>query len=196
MKPQAPHVQTLYQGRKQYIRHKHGLQRGAVKLFFSKYCRLRGHHSWFQANVAGLGYLDDPGIDPGRKTFRNHPDRPRVPPSLLHNGFRVSFPRVKRPGRGVDHSPASSFFLSGSTTLYRVLAFSTNSFHFPLSWARVFQFGTFIFCISFLTSSSQRVFGLPIGLLERGFQDPHLALRLKKEESYTSPPPVGLRGLF
>ena len=34
---------------------------------------------------------------------------------------------------------------------YRVLAFSTNSFH-RLSWARVFQFGTFIFCISFLTS--------------------------------------------
>ena len=37
--------------------------------------------------------------------------------------------------------------------LYIVLAFSTNSFHLLLSWARVFQFGTFIFCISFLTSS-------------------------------------------
>ena len=39
---------------------------------------------------------------------------------------------------------------------YRVLAFSTNSFHLLLSWARVFQFCTFIFCISFLTSSTQR----------------------------------------
>ena len=37
--------------------------------------------------------------------------------------------------------------------LYIVLAFSTNSFHLLLSWARVFQFGTFFFCISFLTSS-------------------------------------------
>ena len=62
------------------------------------------------------------------------------------------------------------FFLCGSTTLYRVLAFSTNSFHFPLSWARVFQFGTFNFCISFLVSSTQCVLCLPIGLLEIGFQ--------------------------
>jgi hypothetical protein len=46
------------------------------------------------------------------------------------------------------------------------LAFSTNSFHLLPSWARVFQFGTFIFCISFLTSSPQ----LSIGLLEMGFQ--------------------------
>ena len=44
------------------------------------------------------------------------------------------------------------FSLYGSTTPYRVLAFSTNSFHLLLSWARIFQFGTFIFCISFLTS--------------------------------------------
>ena len=40
-----------------------------------------------------------------------------------------------------------------------------------ISWARVFQFGTFNFCISFLTSSTQCVFGLPIGLLEMGFQE-------------------------
>jgi len=53
---------------------------------------------------------------------------------------------------------------------YRVFAFSTNSFHLLLSWARVLQFGIFIFCVSFLTSSPQRVFGLPIGLLDMGFQ--------------------------
>ena len=55
--------------------------------------------------------------------------------------------------------------------LYRILAFSTNSFHLILSCAKVFQFGTFIFCISFLTSSPQRVFGLPVGLLDMGFQE-------------------------
>jgi hypothetical protein len=27
------------------------------------------------------------------------------PPSLLYNGYRVSFPWVKRPGRGVEHPP-------------------------------------------------------------------------------------------
>jgi hypothetical protein len=54
---------------------------------------------------------------------------------------------------------------------YRVLAFSTNSLHLSLSWAKVFQFGTFNFYISFLTSSTLRVFGLPIGLLEMGFQE-------------------------
>ena len=40
-----------------------------------------------------------------------------------------------------------------------------------------FQFGTFNFCISFLTSSSQRIFGLPIGLLEMGFQE-FIALKI------------------
>jgi hypothetical protein len=28
---------------------------------------------------------------------------PGAPPSLLYNGYRVPFPGVKRPGRGVDH---------------------------------------------------------------------------------------------
>jgi hypothetical protein len=30
------------------------------------------------------------------------------PPSLLYNGWQVSFPRIKRLGRGVDHPPSSS----------------------------------------------------------------------------------------
>ena len=37
--------------------------------------------------------------------FRTCPDRPCGPPSLLYNGYRVSFPVVKRPGSGVDLSP-------------------------------------------------------------------------------------------
>jgi hypothetical protein len=37
------------------------------------------------------------------------PDRrPWGPPSLLYNGYLVSFPGMKRPGRGVDHPPSSS----------------------------------------------------------------------------------------
>ena len=56
-------------------------------------------------------------------------------------------------------------------SLYRVLAFSADSFYLLLSWIRVFYFGTFSFCIYFLTLSSQRVFGLPIGLFEMALQE-------------------------
>jgi len=30
---------------------------------------------------------------------------PWGPPSLLYDGYRVSFPEVMRPGRGVEHLP-------------------------------------------------------------------------------------------
>jgi hypothetical protein len=63
--------------------------------------------------------------------------------------------------------PSEVFFFLLSlwlyNSLYWVLAFSTNSFHLLLPWTRVYQFGTYDFCISFLTSSTQRVFGLPVG---------------------------------
>ena len=39
---------------------------------------------------------------------RTRPDRPQGPRSLLYNEYRVSFPAVNRPGRGVDHSPQPS----------------------------------------------------------------------------------------
>jgi hypothetical protein len=46
------------------------------------------------------------GSDPGGgEIVCSRPDRPWGPPSLLYNGYRVSFPGVKRPGRGVDHPP-------------------------------------------------------------------------------------------
>jgi len=48
---------------------------------------------------------------------------------------------------------------------------------FLLSWTSVFQFGTFDFRISFLKSSSQRIFGLPISLLQMGFQE-YIALNI------------------
>jgi hypothetical protein len=41
----------------------------------------------------------------GGEIFLSRPDRPWGPPSLLYNGYRVSFPGVKRPGRGVDQPP-------------------------------------------------------------------------------------------
>jgi hypothetical protein len=37
--------------------------------------------------------------------FRTRPDRPWGSPNLLYNGYQVSFPGVKRPGRGVNHPP-------------------------------------------------------------------------------------------
>ena len=55
--------------------------------------------------------LYGPGIESrwgGGEIFRTRPDRPWDPPSLLHNEYRLSFPGVKRPGRGVDHPPLSS----------------------------------------------------------------------------------------
>jgi len=58
--------------------------------------------------------LDDPGFEPrwGRRDFRTRPDRPRGPPSLLYNGYRVSFSgvklhRLKTFGRGL-RSPFGS----------------------------------------------------------------------------------------
>ena len=38
----------------------------------------------------------------GDEIYRACPNRSWGPPSLLCNGYRVSFPGVKRPGRGVD----------------------------------------------------------------------------------------------
>ena len=53
--------------------------------------------------------LDGPGIESRwGEIFRTRPDRPRGPPSLLYNGYRVTLSGVKRPGSGVDHPPPSS----------------------------------------------------------------------------------------
>jgi hypothetical protein len=53
--------------------------------------------------------LDGPGIKSrwGRRATFSAPVQtgPGVPPSLPHNRYRVSFPGVKRPGRGVNHPP-------------------------------------------------------------------------------------------
>jgi hypothetical protein len=59
------------------------------------------------------------GSNPGGgEIFRTRPDRPWGLPSLLYNGYRVSFPEVKRPGRGVDHPPTSSAEVKERVELY------------------------------------------------------------------------------
>jgi hypothetical protein len=59
--------------------------------------------------ATGYGF-NGPGSIPGRSIFSSsqRPDRLRGPPSLLFNGYRGSFPGVKRKGREADHSPLSS----------------------------------------------------------------------------------------
>ena len=53
--------------------------------------------------------------------------------------------------------------------LYKVLACSTTLFQLSLFCATFFQLPMFMLFISSKTSSSQRVLGLPIGLLDMGF---------------------------
>ena len=96
---------------------------------------------------------------------------------LLFDGYRGDFLEVMRPGREADHSPVFSARLrmSGAVPLLlllllwryncdRVLAFSTISFHLRRSCTCSSHFISFIFFISFLTSSSHRDLGLPAGL--------------------------------
>ena len=49
------------------------------------------------------------GSNPGEgKVLRLCSEPPWCAPSLLHNGYPVSFPGMKRLGRGVDHPSPSS----------------------------------------------------------------------------------------
>jgi hypothetical protein len=54
----------------------------------------------------------------GGGIFRTRPDRPWGPLSLLYSGYRVSFPGVKRPRRGVNHPPPSSAEVKERVELY------------------------------------------------------------------------------
>ena len=59
------------------------------------------------------------GSNPGGgKIFCTRPDQPWGAPSFLYNGYRVSFPGVKRPGRCVDHPPPSSAEVKERVELY------------------------------------------------------------------------------
>ena len=67
------------------------------------------------------------------------------------------------------HSMNVPLLLIKRYTLYKILACSTAFFQLSLFCAIFFQLCTFIFLISSRTSFSQRVLGLPIGLLNMGF---------------------------
>ena len=59
------------------------------------------------------------GSNPGwGETFRTWPDRPWGLSSFLHNQYRVSFPGLKRPGRGANHPPPSSAEVKERIELY------------------------------------------------------------------------------
>jgi hypothetical protein len=59
------------------------------------------------------------GSNPGGgEIFHTRPDRPLVPLILLYSGYRISFPGVKRPGRGVDHPPPSSAKVEERVKIY------------------------------------------------------------------------------
>jgi len=59
------------------------------------------------------------GSNPGGgEIFHFHPDWPWGPPSLLHNGYRVSYLGVKWPGCGVGHPPPSNAKVKERVELY------------------------------------------------------------------------------
>ena len=63
--------------------------------------------------------LDIPGSNAGGgDIFHTRPDRLWGPPSLLYKGYRVSFPEVKRTGRGVDYATPSSAEVKERIVLY------------------------------------------------------------------------------
>jgi hypothetical protein len=74
------------------------------------------HNTWMRQDsldrtVTLLG-ADDPGLESreGQKSFTSpyRPDRLCDPPNVLIKWYRLSFPRVKRPCREVNHSPPTS----------------------------------------------------------------------------------------
>ena len=78
---------------------------------------LAGIEQWVQRlamswAVRGLNHRGD-------EIFRTRLGRPWGPPILLYNGYRVCFPGVTRPGRGVNHPPPSSTEVKERVQLYR-----------------------------------------------------------------------------
>ena len=77
--------------------------------------------------------LDSPWIEfRWGEIFRTRPDQPWGPPSLLYNGCRVSFPGVKRPGRGVNHPPPPTAKVKAKVELY--LYFLSGPSRSVLAW--------------------------------------------------------------
>ena len=82
---------------------------------------LSADHSLRNAGVVDTDIRYDmevPGIESRWEIFRTRPDRPWGPPNLMYNGYLVSFPGVKRPGRDVDHPLPSTAEVKERVQLY------------------------------------------------------------------------------
>jgi hypothetical protein len=79
--------------------------------------------------IATLYGLGGPWIESRWGRDFQHPSRLALKPTLLYNGYRVSFPVVKRPGRGVDHPPPSSAGVKQTVQLY---LYSTSGPSWPV----------------------------------------------------------------
>jgi hypothetical protein len=87
--------------------------------FYSSPNIIKGRDS--SVRIATNKQLDGPGIEcqwGGGEIFRTRSDQPWGSPNLLYDGYRVSFPAVKRPGRGVDHPPPFSTEVKERVQLY------------------------------------------------------------------------------
>ena len=63
--------------------------------------------------------LGGPGIKHGLGEISGtHPDWPWGPRNLLYDGYRLPFPGVKQPGRGINHPPPSSAKVKEGVKLY------------------------------------------------------------------------------
>ena len=65
-----------------------------------------GYLSWYSDSLRAGRSRDRTLV--GGEILRTRPDLPWGSPSLLYNGYRLSFPEVKRPERDVDHPPFSA----------------------------------------------------------------------------------------
>ena len=106
-------------------------------------------YPWFGAGIASSENRtatdlkvrrSNPG---GDEIFRTCPGRPWGPFSFLSNGYRISFPGVKRPWNGVDHLPPSCAEAKEWAQLH---LFSPSGPSWAvIRWTLPFTFITFVF---------------------------------------------------
>ena len=81
----------------------------------------------------------------GGEIFRTFPYRSLGPPSLLYNGYRISFPGVKRPGRDVNHTTTSNAEVKERVEIYFYspsgLLWPVRGRNFRLMWMSVCEVG-------------------------------------------------------
>jgi hypothetical protein len=86
--------------------------------FDTKYSKVRWAGIAQSVSRLATGWMVRGSNPGGDEVFCTCLDRSCGPLNLLHNGYRVSFSGVKRPGRGVDHPPPSSAEVKERVQLY------------------------------------------------------------------------------